>query len=117
VGPLARGIDTTGIFIVGLALVGQAAPIGSALSEGMELVYESRGAAQEPWVYDSVRVVERPNFDRCIITGRRSQPARESCVRGDTLFERGEADGYRAVRWMRAVRSRAVYVSATRRLF
>jgi hypothetical protein len=85
------------LFLVGLAMV-QAAPIGSALSEGIELVYESRGVAQAPWVYDSIRVVERQEFDRCIVTRRRSQPARESCVRGDTLFERSESDTYRAVR-------------------
>jgi hypothetical protein len=87
----------TVVLMVALA-VAQAAPIGSALSDGIELVYESRGVAQAPWVYDSVRVVERQDFDRCVVTGRRSQPARESCVRGDTLFERSASDGYRAVR-------------------
>lgn len=87
----------TVVFLVGLA-VAQAAPIGSALREGTELVYESRGVAQAPWVYDSVRVVPRQDFDRCIITQRRSQAARESCVRADTLFERSESNTYRAVR-------------------
>jgi hypothetical protein len=87
----------TAVFLVGLAAA-QAAPIGSALKAGIELVYESRGVAQAPWVYDSVRVVERPDFDRCIVTQRRSQAARESCVRADTLFERGESNTYRAVR-------------------
>jgi hypothetical protein len=84
-------------FLAALALV-QAAPIGSALGAGVELVYESGGVAQAPWVYDSVRVVARESFDRCVVTHRRSQPARESCVRGDTLFERGESNSYRAVR-------------------
>jgi hypothetical protein len=87
----------TAVFLVGLAAA-QAAPIGSALKAGIELVYESREVAQAPWVYDSVRVVERPDFDRCIVTQRRSQAARESCVRADTLFERGESNTYRAVR-------------------
>jgi hypothetical protein len=87
----------TVVFLVGLA-VSQAAPIGSALGEGTELVYESRGVAQAPWVYDSVRVVARQGFDRCIITKRRSQAARESCVRADTLFQRTGSNPYRAVR-------------------
>ena len=87
----------TGLLLAGL-VAAQAAQIGSALSEGVELVYESGGVAQAPWVYDSVRVVERADFDRCIVTQRRSEPARESCVRADTLFERTEAGAYRAVR-------------------
>jgi hypothetical protein len=84
-------------FLAVLAVV-QAVPIGSALSAGVELVYASGGVAQAPWVYDSVRVVAREGFDRCVVTHRRSQPARESCVRGDTLFERSESNSYRAVR-------------------
>lgn len=87
----------TSVLFVGFALM-QAAPIGSALNEGTALVYESGGAAQAPWVYDAVSVVERPRFDRCVVTRRRSQSARESCVRGDTLFERGDSSTYRAVR-------------------
>jgi hypothetical protein len=85
------------LLLVGL-VAAQAAPIGSALSEGIELVYQSRGVVQTPWVYDSVRVVERRDFDRCVITQRRSQPPRESCVRGDTVFERTQSGTYRAVR-------------------
>lgn len=79
------------------------APIGAALTDGVRLVYESRGAAQEPWVYDSVRVVVRDGFPRCVITHRRAQSVREHCARGDTLFERTDSEGpapagYRAIR-------------------
>lgn len=66
----------------------QAPPIASALSDGLQLVYESNGVAQAPWVYDSVRIIERAGFDRCAVVTRRSQAPHESCVRGDTLFQR-----------------------------
>lgn len=84
-------------FAVSLALV-QTVPIGSALQDGVQLVYESGGAAQAPWVYDSVRVVVREDFDRCVIIYRPAQPVRESCIRADTLFERTAAAAYRAAR-------------------
>lgn len=83
--------------VVSLALV-QTVPIGSALRDGVQLLYESAGVAQTPWVYDSVRVVVREEFDRCVITYRRSQPVREGCVRADTLFERTAPSVYRVVR-------------------
>lgn len=73
-------------------------PIGSGLSGGVQLVYESGGAAQAPWVYASVRVEPRAAFARCVVVAREGQPERESCERGDTLFERQEAGEYRAVR-------------------
>jgi predicted secreted Zn-dependent protease len=73
-----------------------AAPIGSALSDGVQLVYVSADVAQAPWVYDSVRVVERAGFDRCVVVARAGQELRESCVRGDTLFE-GSAAGAHTV--------------------
>jgi hypothetical protein len=55
------------------------APIGSGLSDGLTLVYESGGVAQTPWVYDSVHVVEREGFERCVRVARRGQrPDREN---------------------------------------
>jgi len=72
--------------------------IGSALGDGMKLVYQSAGVEQAPWVYDSVRVVERADFDRCVVVARAGQDPRESCMRGDTLFERSAAGAYTAVR-------------------
>lgn len=84
--------------VVVIVALGRTVPIGSALRDGVQLVYESGGVAQTPWVYDSVRVVVRAEFDRCVITQRRSQPVRESCVRADTLFERTAPAVYRAVR-------------------
>jgi predicted secreted Zn-dependent protease len=75
-----------------------AAPIGSALGDGMQLVYESEGVEQAPWVYDSVRVVERPDFDRCVVVARAGQEPRESCERADTLFERNAAGAFTAAR-------------------
>jgi hypothetical protein len=76
----------------------QAAPIGSGLSAGTRLVYESGGTAQAPWIYDTVRVTERSGFARCVVVTRRSQPPRESCVRNDTLFEAGGAAELRPAR-------------------
>jgi len=72
--------------------------IGSALGDGMQLVYESAGVEQAPWVYDSMRVVERAAFDRCVVVARVGQEPRESCMRGDTLFEQSAAGGHTAVR-------------------
>ena len=72
--------------------------IGSALGDGMQLVYESAGVEQAPWVYDSVRVVERAAFDRCVVVARAGQEPRESCMRGDTLFEQSAAGAHTAVR-------------------
>ena len=71
-----------------LRLVLAQTSIGSGLADGTRLVYESAGVRQDAWVYDSVRVIERPTFDRCV---RVFRPAgtRESCARGDTLFEPG----------------------------
>ena len=71
-----------------LHLVLAQAAIGSGLTDGTRLIYESAGVRQDPWVYDSVRVAERAAFDRCV---RVFRPAgtRESCARGDTLFEPG----------------------------
>lgn len=77
--------------VIAFGLV-QTAPIGSALSDGVQLVYESGGAEQTPWVYDSVRISSRAGYEHCVVVSRPSLPARESCVRGDTLFERN-ADG------------------------
>lgn len=81
----------------------QAAPIGSALGEDVQLVYESAGVEQTPWSYDSVRVVEREEFERCVIVARRGQEPRESCVRGDTLFDARAGDGGGAYRVARPV--------------
>lgn len=75
-----------------------AALIGSALGDGMQLLYQSAGVEQEPWVYDSVRVVERADFDRCVVVARTGQEPRESCMRGDTLFEQSAAGVHTAVR-------------------
>jgi len=72
--------------------------IGSALGDGMQLVYASEGSEQVPWVYESIRVVERAEFDRCVIVTRRSQAGRESCVRDGTLFEPDAAGTHVAVR-------------------
>jgi hypothetical protein len=83
--------------IVGLTLI-QITQIGSGLSAGSQLIYESAGVIQAPWVYDSVRVVERGGFDRCIASMRRSQPMRENCTRGDTLFEKTSTEEFRAIR-------------------
>lgn len=73
-------------------------PIGSGLRDGIRLVYESGGAAQTPWIYESVRVVVREQFERCVVTVRRGQAERESCARGDTLFERRPSGEYAVVR-------------------
>jgi hypothetical protein len=72
--------------------------IGSSLGDGMQLVYESAGVEQAPWVYDSVRVVERAGFERCVVVARAAQEPRESCMRGDTLFERSAAGALTAAR-------------------
>lgn len=72
--------------------------IGSDLRDGMGLVYESGGIAQAPWIYDSVRVMSDEAFDRCVMIGRRGQPARASCARGDTLFGRIDDGSYRPAR-------------------
>lgn len=86
------------LLTLGIALLLWTDPIGSALSDGVHLVYESGGASQSPWIYDSVRVVANESFDRCIVVTRRGQTSRESCVRGDTLFERRAAGEYAAAR-------------------
>jgi len=83
--------------LLSVALV-QHASIGSGLSDGLALVYQSAGVAQAPWVYDSVRVVEREGFERCLRIARRNQPVRETCVRDNTLFERTDTGQYRAAR-------------------
>lgn len=83
--------------VVQLVLL-QAVPIGSGLTDGVHLVYESGGVEQAPWIYDSVRVVDRDGFDRCVIVTRRSLAPRESCSRADTLFEAGSAGAYVATR-------------------
>jgi hypothetical protein len=72
--------------------------IGSGLKDGVGLVYESGGTAQAPWIYDSVRVMSDDPFDRCVMVGRRGQPARASCARGDTLFDRVDDGSYRPAR-------------------
>jgi hypothetical protein len=82
--------------IVSLVLMQE--PVGSALRDGTHLVYESGGTAQAPWVYDSVRAVERSGFERCVLVARQGQPVRESCVRRDTLFERQTSGEHAAVR-------------------
>ena len=69
-------------------------PIGSGLADGTRLVYESAGASQPPWIYDSVRVVQRAEFDRCVMVTRREQTPREHCARGDTLFVRQASGAY-----------------------
>ena len=74
------------------------AQVGNGLAGGVRLVYESGGARQAPWIYDSVRVVARRGFSRCVVVWRQGQAARESCVRGDTLFERAASGEYRAAR-------------------
>ena len=74
------------------------APIGSGLRGGLALVYESGGVAQAPWIYDSVQVVERQGFERCVRVERRGQPARETCIRNDVLFERTDEGQSRATR-------------------
>ena len=73
-------------------------PIGSGLHDGIRLVYASGGAAQAPWIYESVRVVAREQFERCVVTVRRGQAERESCARGDTLFERRPSGEYAVAR-------------------
>ena len=85
------------LVLFGLAIL-QVAPIASGLTDGVQLVYGSAGVEQAPWVYDSVRVVERDGFDRCVVVWLRSQDAKESCVRDDTLSERTAAGAYRAIR-------------------
>ena len=82
--------------IVQLVLMQEA--IGAALHAGMQLVYESGGTAQAPWVYESVHAVERAGFGRCVGVARQGQAERESCVRGDTLFERQTSGEHTAVR-------------------
>lgn len=72
--------------------------IGDNLRSGVTLQYESGGAAQAPWTYDSVRVVVHDDYDRCVMVGRRDQPARTSCARGDTLFDRTPDGFYRPAR-------------------
>jgi hypothetical protein len=84
-------------FAVGFALL-QASSIGSALSDDLRLVYESGGVAQAPWVYDSVRIVERDGFDRCVIVAIGSMAPRESCARRDSLFTRNAAGAFVATR-------------------
>lgn len=84
-------------WLILLSLVAQLASIGSALDDGVQLIYESGGVAQAPWVFDSVRVAARPTFTRCVVVSRRAQPAREYCARGDTLFE-SAAQEFRATR-------------------
>jgi hypothetical protein len=81
---------------IGLLLVQDA--IGSGLRDGVHLIYESGGTAQAPWIYESVRVVERGGFERCVVVARQGQAERESCVRGDTLFERQASGEHAAVR-------------------
>lgn len=80
------------------ATLAQNVSIGSGLSDGLALVYQSGGVAQAPWVYDSVRVVEREGFERCVRVARRDQPVRETCIRDNTLFERTDAGQSRATR-------------------
>jgi hypothetical protein len=82
--------------IVQLVLMQDA--IGSALHDGLHLVYESGGSAQAPWVYESVRAVARAGFERCVVVAREGQTERESCVRGDILFERQASGEHAAVR-------------------
>lgn len=74
------------------------APIGSGLREGTRLIYESGGTTLAPWIYESVRIVPRAEFDRCVVVVRRGQAERESCARADTLFERRPSGEYAAVR-------------------
>lgn len=80
-----------------LRLVLAQTAIGSGLSDGTRLIYESAGVRQEAWVYDSVRVVERVAFDRCVRVFR-PVGTRESCARSDTLFEPGAAGELAPVR-------------------
>lgn len=61
--------------------------IGAALFDGARLVYDADGVEQPPWHYDSVRVVARESFERCVAVFRTSPPERIYCVRGDTLFQ------------------------------
>ena len=70
-----------------------ATPIGGDLRPGMELVYESNGKAQPPWLVDSaVAGLPLDQYRGCarILLRRRPSPApaEESrhCVSGDTLF-------------------------------
>lgn len=72
--------------------------IGSDLRDGMGLVYASGGIAQAPWIYDSVQVTSDAAFERCVMVGRRGQPARASCARGDTLFDGVDDGSYRPAR-------------------
>lgn len=87
----------------------QTVAIGSELRDGLKLVYTSGGVEQTPWVYDSVRVVERPDFARCVLVARVAQPVRETCARGDTLFER-RAEAYVPIR---PIGSNAEFVATT----
>jgi hypothetical protein len=80
-----------------LAVVVSTEPIGSRLHDGLSLTYESGGVAQSAWVYDTVRVVTRDEFDRCVIVVRQAT-RRETCARADTLFERQPSGDYRASR-------------------
>lgn len=73
-------------------------PAGIGLSDGVQLVYASGDSRQAPWIYDSVRVVRHADFPRCVRVVRRGQRAQETCLRGDTLFERGATGDYRATR-------------------
>lgn len=85
------------ILLLGMFGGGVGVPIGSALTAGTQLYYESAGTVQQPWVYLAVEVVERPEFERCVIVTQQGRPPQESCLRGDTLFE-PSGTGFRAAR-------------------
>lgn len=81
-----------------LTLLAPSDPLGSGLHDGIRLVYESAGVRQAPWIYDAVAPVHRDSFPHCVLTTRRDQPPRESCARGDTLFQRSASGEYAAAR-------------------
>ena len=68
------------------------------LAPGMSLVYGSGDTVQPAWQYESVNVVDREGFARCVVVTREGMAPRENCSRGDTLFQPGADGVLRAVR-------------------
>lgn len=70
-----------------IAIVAPQVPsIGASLAPGVSLVYVANGTRQT-WNYETVEVVARDGFSRCVVVTREGMAPRESCARGDTLFE------------------------------
>ncbi len=84
------------LFGLGLALEDT---LGSALSDGMQLVYAANGREGAPNLIDSVRDVGRRDGASCAIlfrgapAGQPKPAAAHYCARGDTLYLRDAAGG------------------------